>query len=69
MFVCRVIDGKLALTEEARDIKYFSLSDIPKNTVPKQVERLNHYFADREKVYLNEQTSESAIDMVKAGKL
>ncbi|MCF6277054.1 MAG: NUDIX domain-containing protein [Candidatus Magasanikbacteria bacterium] len=69
MFVCNVIGGKLTLNEEARDLRYFTLDSIPKNTVPKQVERLKHYFADKNKVYLEEQGGKSSIDMVKAGNL
>ncbi|MDZ7798240.1 MAG: NUDIX domain-containing protein [Patescibacteria group bacterium] len=69
MFVCNVIDGKLTLNEEARDLRYFALNEIPKNTVPKQVERLKHYFEDKEKIYLKEQRGKSAIDMVKEGNL
>jgi len=69
MFVCNVIDGKLTLNEEARDLKYFALNQIPKNTVPKQVERLKHYFEDKDKVYLKEQGGKSSIDMVKEGNL
>jgi len=69
MFICNIIGGKLTLNEEAIDIKYFSLDSIPKNTVPKQVERLKHYFKDKNKVYLKKQEGKSAIDMVKAGNL
>jgi len=69
IFVCNVIGGKLTLNKEARDLQYFTLNKIPKNTVPKQVERLKHYFEDKEKIYLKEQEGKSSIDMVKAGNL
>lgn len=69
VFVCAIVGGKLELNKEARALKYYALADIPKNTVPKQVERLHHYFEDKNKVYLKEQGGESTIDMVKAGKL
>jgi len=69
MFVCNIIGGELKLNEEARDLKYFALNNIPKNTVPKQVERLHHYFENKEKVYLKEQGGKSSIDMVKSRNL
>ena len=69
MFVCNAISGSLTLNKEARDLKYFALNHIPKNTVPKQVERLSHYFKNKEKVYLKKQQGKSSIDMVKAGNL
>ena len=69
MFVCNVIGGKLTLNEEARDLKYFALKDIPKNTVPKQFERINDYFKDKNKIYLKKQEGPSAIAMIKEGKL
>ena len=69
MFVCHISGGELKLTEESRALKYFALTDIPRNTVPKQVERLRHYFADKNRIYLEKQEGESAIGMVKAGKL
>ena len=39
-FICKVISGKIKKTSEADEIKYFSFKDIPKNTSPKQVERI-----------------------------
>jgi len=69
VFVCNAISGSLTLNKEARDLKYFALNHIPKNTVPKQVERLSHYFENKEKVYLKEQEGRSSVDMVKAGNL
>lgn len=68
-FVCNVLGGSLQLNKEARDLKYFNLKNIPKNTVPKQVEKIKDYFKNKNKIYLKKQTGESAIDMVKAGKL
>jgi len=70
MFVCNIIGGQFTLNEEARDLKYFVLEDIPKNTAPKQVERLKHYFDNKNKLYLKEQGLESSvISMIKVGSL
>lgn len=39
-FVCQVAGGELTLTDEADDLRYFSLGALPVNTLPKQVERI-----------------------------
>ena len=36
-FVCSIESGRFKPTAEADEIKYFSLSNLPSNTVPKQV--------------------------------
>ncbi len=39
-FECRVVGGALRTTDEADDHRYFSVEDIPRNTLPKQVTRV-----------------------------
>ena len=39
-FVCRVVGGQLAASDEADESRYFQVSAIPSNTIPKQVERI-----------------------------
>jgi 8-oxo-dGTP diphosphatase len=39
-FVCRVIGGQLALTDESDENAYFPIDHLPVNTIPKQVERI-----------------------------
>jgi hypothetical protein len=39
-FECKIVGGEITLNEEAKDIQYFSLHDIPQNTSTKQVERI-----------------------------
>jgi len=39
-FVCRVVGGALRLTDEADQVAYFVIEDIPANTSRKQVERI-----------------------------
>ncbi len=39
-FVCRIIGGDMAPSEEADRHAYFHPSDLPANTAPKQVERI-----------------------------
>jgi len=40
-FVCRAVGGALCLTDEADQVAYFAVDDIPANTSRKQVERIN----------------------------
>jgi ADP-ribose pyrophosphatase YjhB (NUDIX family) len=40
-FVCSMIGGELALTDESSENRYFEIENIPHNTTPKQVERIH----------------------------
>lgn len=68
-FACRITGGEIALTDEADKIEYFEVGKIPKNTVPKQVERIKDYFSDKSKTFYRVQTSPSSIDLIREGKL
>jgi 8-oxo-dGTP diphosphatase len=67
-FFCTKTGGDITLTDEAREIKYFSLKELPKNTVHKQVERIKDALSDKE-VGLKIQRGPSSIDLIKKGKL
>lgn len=65
-FECKVLGGELTLNEEAKDIKYFSFTEIPENTVLKQVERIKDSFGDKEKTILKiQQTDKSTLELIK----
>lgn len=65
-FECKVLGGELTLNDEAKDIKYFSIDDIPENTVQKQVERIKDFFENKDSVVLKiQQTEKSTIDLLK----
>jgi hypothetical protein len=68
-FVCEIAGGETTLTDEADKIAYFEVDQIPKNTSPKQVERIKDYFADPSKTHYKAQTGASSIDLIKAGRL
>jgi ADP-ribose pyrophosphatase YjhB (NUDIX family) len=69
-FVCRVVGGKLTLTDEADQIDYFSFGEIPKNTSPKQVERIKDVLDDKSKtLIMRVQEGPSSISLIKKGKL
>ncbi|MBI2630692.1 NUDIX hydrolase [Candidatus Nomurabacteria bacterium] len=68
-FICEVIAGQIILNDEADKIEYFSLEKLPKNTVPKQVERIKDAFENHKYVVLKNQTGESTMELLKRGKL
>jgi ADP-ribose pyrophosphatase YjhB (NUDIX family) len=68
-FACKVTGGEITLTDEADKIDYFEVGQIPKNTSPKQVERIKDYFADKNKTHYSVQTGPSSIDLIKEGKM
>ncbi len=68
-FECEIIGWKIQLNEEAKDIKYFSFNDIPKNTSLKQIERIKDLFENDEEVTLKIQTGKSSIDLIREWKI
>jgi ADP-ribose pyrophosphatase YjhB (NUDIX family) len=68
-FACQIIGGEITLTDEADKIEYFEVGQIPKNTSPKQVERIKEYFSDKSKTRFRVQTGPSSIDLIKEGKM
>ncbi|MDP3985695.1 MAG: NUDIX domain-containing protein [bacterium] len=68
-FSCTVTGGKITLNEEADKIEFFEVGKIPKNTSPKQVERIHDYFANKNKTYYRVQKGPSSIDLIREGKM
>lgn len=68
-FACEIVSGKITLTDEADKIEYFKIKQIPKNTSPKQVERIKDYFTNQSKTHFKAQTGPSSIDLIKEGKI
>ena len=66
-YVCKAVGGTLTLNDEADQITYFAISDIPHNTSPKQVERIKD--ALQNPFTFKTQTGKGSIEMVKEGKL
>lgn len=65
-FECKVLGGDLTLNNEASDIRYFNINEIPENTVQKQVERIRDFFEYRDSAILKiQQTDKSTIDLLK----
>lgn len=68
-FECKIVSGKITLNDEAKEIKYFSLEEIPKNTIPKHVERIKDFFENKKDPIMKIQTGRPSIELVKKGKL
>ena len=68
-FACQITGGELTLTDEVDKIDYFEVGQIPKNTSPKQVERIKEYFSDKSKTRFHVQICPSSIDLIKEGKM
>lgn len=67
-FECKVIGGEITLNEEAKDIQYFSYDTLPKNTPPKNVERIEDALKDGHEVVMKVQTWQSTMERFHEGK-
>ncbi len=66
-FVCRVIDGEPTTSVEADEVRYFPVDQLPRNTIPKQVERIHDAFLDSRQTVLKVQTGQSSRDQLRSG--
>lgn len=64
-FECKIKNGKLTLNDEARDIKYFSIKNIPKNTIKKHIERIKDFYKKEKDVILKIQKGQSSLKLAK----
>ena len=65
VFAAKVIGGKIKLTPEADKTRYFKLSRIPENTIPKHVERIHDAAEKPKKPFFRWQNSPSAREWIK----
>lgn len=68
-FVCVIIGGELTTSDEADQIEYFALEQIPRNTSPKQVERIRDALEGRKEPVMRVQTGPSSIELLRQGTL
>jgi ADP-ribose pyrophosphatase YjhB (NUDIX family) len=68
-FVCAVVRGVAATTEEADRVEFFDLGALPPNTMPKQVERIQDAFSNPDQIMLKVQRGKSAVTLLQEGKL
>jgi ADP-ribose pyrophosphatase YjhB (NUDIX family) len=60
LFKCQRESGALTITEEAQALRYFKSTEIPSNTIAKQVERIHDYLAGETQIVLKKQPNQSA---------
>jgi ADP-ribose pyrophosphatase YjhB (NUDIX family) len=68
-FECKIISGEATLNEEAKEIKYFSFNEIPKNTSQKQVKRIKDLLENGDELIMKIQTGKSSIEKINEKKL
>ena len=70
LFVCKIVGGKIEITNEADKIEHFSIENIPKNTPPNHIERIKDVILDKNKTLIMKvQSGPSSIELIKQGKL
>lgn len=62
-FVCKIISGKISLTDEADKIEYFSINNFPQNFSPKQAERIKDALLKKRESVLKIQTGLSSVGL------
>lgn len=55
----------MTLNEEAKDIRYFSFDEIPKNTSQKQIERIEDVIKNGNELIMKTQFGKSSIEIIK----
>jgi ADP-ribose pyrophosphatase YjhB (NUDIX family) len=66
-FVCRVVGGKLVLSDEADQHCYFPIEKIPANTPPKQTERIQDALSFTSQPIFRRQTAPSTQSIIGKG--
>lgn len=70
LFVCKIVGGKIEMTDEADGIEYFSVGDIPKNTPSNHVERIKDVVLEKDgALIMKVQSGPSSIELIKQEKL
>jgi len=68
-FVCTVVGGRQMCTEEADRVEFFGPTSLPRNTIPKQAERIHDALGHPDRVIMKEQRGRSALDLLREGTL
>ncbi|MFA7653931.1 MAG: NUDIX domain-containing protein [Candidatus Magasanikbacteria bacterium] len=62
-FECQIVKGKIALSNEVDENKFFKLSELPKHVSKKQVERVKDALRYKNKTIFAKQTSISSVKL------
>jgi len=65
VFIAEIVGGNLTLTDEADQIEYFALNDLPANTIPKHVGRIRDAAAQYAEPIFRQQTSPSTREFLR----
>jgi len=68
-FIGKVRWGIPSLSDEADRIDYFAVADLPRNTIPKHVQRIRDALERGDRVILKTQIGPSAVELLKKGEL
>lgn len=68
-FVCDIVGGSMRLTDESKDIQFFAIDNLPKNTSPKQVIRIQDALSHPTETLLMTHTGKSSRELLAEGKL
>ena len=63
-FICKRMGGKITLNDEADKIEFFDIEQLPPNTLPKQVERIQDSIAYPDRTIYRTQTGKTAIELL-----
>lgn len=51
-FICEIVGGNIQVNDEADTIEYFLMDAIPKNTIPKHIERIKDILDNPEQIIM-----------------
>lgn len=68
-FMCKIEKGKITLTDEASQHKWFDYDNLPLNIVPKQLERICYFFQNPNSLFLKAQNQPDTKELLKKGKI
>jgi len=68
-FLCEIVAGTPAATEEADRVEFLPPDSLPPNTLPKQVERIHDALACSDQVVMKVQGGKSSADLIREGNL
>ena len=66
-FVCRTVGGSPRTSDEADDVRYFPINDLPRNTIRKQVERIHDALASPRDPVLRSQVGPGTRQLIEQG--
>lgn len=67
-FVCRVLGGEPAISDEANEVAFFPVDRLPRNTSRKQVERIRDALEGADQPVLKVQAGPSSRDLLGSGR-